>query len=269
MGAHHRNRHLKALLGFLLCLICCGSPVFAYDNPELLPKQSTPVVDLAKAFSANQRSNLENSLSEFETRTGWKLRVLTQYERTPGLAVREFWGLDERSLLVVADPRGGNLLNFNVGDALYALMPRPYWVELQTRSGNQYYVKEHGEDIAILDALGAVETCLDRGGCQFVPGLPAEQWLLTFITSLLGGVVAGFASYPKKEGELIAWPWLFLLSPLWIMLFGVFGIAPVISRTSEALPLLRNCLGFFGGALAAYLIAQTAFGTSSNQENET
>ncbi|MFL0758946.1 MAG: TPM domain-containing protein, partial [Prochlorococcus sp.] len=124
MGAHHRNRHLKALLGFLLCLICCGSPVFAYDNPELLPKQSTPVVDLAKAFSANQRSNLENSLSEFETRTGWKLRVLTQYERTPGLAVREFWGLDERSLLVVADPRGGNLLNFNVGDALYALMPR-------------------------------------------------------------------------------------------------------------------------------------------------
>ena len=269
MGAHHRNRLLEALLGFALCLICCASPVVAFDNPELLPNKPTSVVDLAKAFSDTQRANLENSLDNFEERTGWKLRVLTQYERTPGLAVREFWGLDERSLLVVADPRGGNLLNFNVGDALYALMPRTYWVELQTRFGNQYYVKDHGEDIAILDALDAVETCLDRGGCQFVPGLPQEQWLLTFTTSLLGGVVAGIASYPKKEGELIAWPWLLLLSPLWVMLFGVFGIAPVVSRTSEVLPLLRNGLGFIGGALAAYLAAQAALGSSSDQETKT
>ena len=127
--------------------------------------------------------------------------MLTQYERTPGLAVREFWGLDESSLLLVADPRGGNLLNFNVGDAFFALMPRTYWVELQTRFGNQYYVKEHGEDGAILDALNAVEICLERGGCQVVPGLPTEQWLWTFTTSVLGGMIAGFAAYPKQGGR--------------------------------------------------------------------
>lgn len=269
MGAHQRQRPFKSLLACLLCLLCCAGSVYAYDNPELLPQQHTPVVDLAKAFSENQLTSLEKSLDEFETRTGWKLRVLTQYERTPGLAVREFWGLDERSLLVVADPRGGNLLNFNVGDALYALMPRTYWVELQTRYGNQYYVKDHGEDIAILDSLTAVETCLDQGGCQFVPGLPLEQWLLTFTTSLLGGVVAGLASYPRKEGELIAWPWLLLASPLWIMLFGIFGIAPVVSRTSDLLPLLRNGLGFGGGAVAAYLFAQATLGDRQKRESET
>ena len=65
------------------------------------------------------------------------------------------------SLVLIADPRGGNLLNFNVGEALFALMPRTYWVELQTRFGNQYYVRDHGEDGAITDALDAVAICLE------------------------------------------------------------------------------------------------------------
>ena len=59
-----------------------------------------------------------------------------------------------------------------------------------------------------------------------------------------------------KKGDLIAWSWLLLLSPLWVMLFGVFGVAPVVTRTNELLPLLRNGLGFLGAAVAAYLIAQ-------------
>ena len=87
--------------------------------------------------------------------------------------------MDERSLLLVADPRGGNLLNFNVGEAYFALMPRLFWVELQTRFGNQYYVRDNGEDGAILEAISSVENCLNRGGCQVVPGLPKEQWLWT------------------------------------------------------------------------------------------
>ena len=172
--ATHRFRTLWAAVLILMIAIGASSPALAYDNPDLLPDHPTPVIDLARALSDNQRDGLEQSLDQFEQDTGWKLRVLTQYERTPGLALREFWGLDERSLLLVADPRGGNLLNFNVGDAFFALMPRTYWVELQTRFGNQYYVKDHGEDGAILDALNAVEICLERGGCQVVPGLPLE-----------------------------------------------------------------------------------------------
>ena len=87
--------------------------------------------------------------------------------------------------------------------------------------------------------------------------------------SIFGGVIAGFAGYPRKEEQTIAWSWMLLLSPLWLMLFGVFGIAPVITRTSEILPLLRNTLGFLAGGVAAYLIAQQTFGRRlSNQDNE-
>nr|YP_002048781.1 hypothetical protein PCC_0119 [Paulinella chromatophora]ACB42571.1 hypothetical protein PCC_0119 [Paulinella chromatophora] len=252
--------YLKIVLPLIVCLLIPISPAFSYDNPQLLPDHPTPVIDLAKVFTSGQRETLEQRLEKFEADTEWKIRVLTQYDLTPGLAIKGFWGLDERSLLLVADPRGGNLLNFNIGDALFALMPRTYWVELQTRFGNQYYVREHGEDGAIIDALTAVESCLKRGGCQVVPGLPKEQWVLTLVASLVGGLVAGFAAYPRKQDEQIAWSWLLLLSPLWLMLFAVFGIAPVVTRTSELLPLFRNGLAFIGGMVAAYLIAQQTVG---------
>ena len=236
------------------------APAFAYDNPDLLPDHPTPVIDLAKALTDGQRGELEKELDAFEAGNGWKLRVLTQYERTPGLAVKDFWKLDERSLVLVADPRGGNLLNFNVGDALFALMPRTFWVELQTRYGNQYYVRDHGEDGAIVDSLHSVMGCLEKGGCQVVPGLPQEQWLLTLWTSILGGLIVGFAAFPRQEGRKVEWVWVLLLSPLWVILFGVFGVAPIVTRTSDLLPLARNGLGFLGGAVAAYLIAQQTVG---------
>ncbi len=267
MGIKNRIRPFCGLIALLVSLTLCGS-VFAYDNPDLLPENPTPIIDLAKTLSSNQRLKLEKSLNDYEKETGWKIRVLSQYERTPGIAVRKFWDLDERSLLVVADPRGGNLLNFNVGDALYALMPRTFWVELQTRYGNQYYVKDHGEDGAILDAISSVETCLDKGGCQVVPGLPKEQWLFTLTTSILGGVIAGLAAFPRKAGDTIAWPWLLLLSPLWMMLFGVFGVAPVVTRTNEVLPLLRNCLGFIASLIASYLFAQATVGKHLNTNTD-
>jgi hypothetical protein len=254
------KRRLVAGLLALFCLLLGEAPASAADNPELLPDHPTPVIDLARSFTDGQRTSLEQHLSQVEADTGWKLRVLTQYERTPGLAVREFWNLDERSLLLVADPRGGNLLNFNVGDALFALMPRTYWVELQTRFGNQYYVRDHGEDGAIVDALAAVEICLERGGCQVVPGLPTEQWVLTLATSILGGLIVGFVAYPRQPGRVVEWAWVLLLSPLWVILFGVFGVAPIVTRTDDLLPLARNALGFLGAIAVGYLLAQTVLG---------
>ena len=263
MGPKWRRHFFVAFL-FLVVSCFWAYPAQAYENPELLPDHQTPIIDLARAFSAKQLTNMEERLDQLELNSGWKIRILTQYERSPGLAIKNFWGLDERSLLLVADPRGGNLLNFNVGDAYFAMMPRTYWVELQTRFGNQYYVKDHGEDGAIIDAINAVEICLERGGCNVVPGLPVEQWLWTFSTSVLGGLIAGFASYPRKKGQNIAWGWLLLVSPLWVMLFGIFGVAPVITRTSEILPLLRNSLGFISSSVGAYFIAQLTVGGSLN-----
>ena len=256
------KKSLKRAIIFCLGLVTMFSMVgsaFAFDNPELLPKEQTPIIDLAKTLSEKQRLDLESSLNSYEQETGWKIRVLSQYEKTPGLAVKDYWNLDETSLLIIADPRGGNLLSFNVGDAYFALMPRIFWVELQTRFGNQFYVKDNVEDGAILSSIQAVESCLDRGGCEVVPGLPQEQWQWTLLTSLLGGIIAGFAASPRKENESFSIGWLLLLSPLWIMLFGIFGVAPVVIRTNDILPLMRNILGFIGSAIGAYLIAERKF----------
>jgi hypothetical protein len=265
-GRHLRQRLAAAVL--LLVLLLPAAPALAFDNPELLPDHPTPVIDLAKLLTDGERTDLASELDEFEQTSGWKLKVLTQYDRTPGLAIRDYWKLDDRSLLLVADERGGNLLNFNVGEALFALMPRTFWVELQTRFGNQYYVRDHGGDGAILDAIHAVQGCLVKGGCQVVPGLPREQWLLTFCTSVLGGLIVGFAAFPRQPDRRVEWAWVLLLSPLWLILVGVFGVAPIVTRTQDLMPLLRNGLGFLAAAVGAYGVAQLALGRHRDQEPE-
>jgi hypothetical protein len=256
MQQQFRHSLLKTLAVFFLA-ICTWAiaphAARAYDNPDLLPTTPTPIIDLAKSLTSIQQENLSSELENFESETGWKLRVLTQYDRTPGRAVREFWDLDDKSILLVADPRGGNLLNFNVGNDVYALLPRTFWVELQTRYGNQFFVRDHGEDGSILNSLNAIEGCLRDGGCRVVPGLPREQWILTLVTSTLGGVVLGFAAHPRKDRQNFSWQWALMFSPLWGILFVAFGIGPVVSRTSDWLPLLRNVLGFLLGAVVAYL----------------
>ncbi|PSB01808.1 TPM domain-containing protein [Merismopedia glauca] len=259
---------LISIAGFVLALgLWIVTPVaLAYNNPDLLPETQTPVIDLAKYFTNSQKDNLAKNLEAFETETGWKLRVLTQFDRTPGLALKEYWQLDDRSLLVVADSRGGNILNFNVGDDIYKLMPRTFWIELQTRFGNLYYVREHGEDEAVIDSLESIQTCLRQGGCQVVPGLPKEQWILTLATSILGGVICGFAAQPRKPGQIFAWQWALIFSPLWGILFVAFGIGPVVTRTSEWLPLFRNIAGFLIGVLVAYLTP--ILNRSSASENQ-
>ncbi len=253
-----RNLLLILLISLAICL-----PVKAVDNIDLLPDHQTPIIDLAKSLNNNERESLENKLEKYEKETGWKIKVITQYEESPGIAVRKFWDIDETSLIVVADPRGGNLLNFNVGEAYFALLPRIFWVELQTRFGNQFYVKEHGENGAIIDSINTIKNCLDKGGCNVVPGLPKEQWIWTFITSLLGGIVAGVAAVPRNSLKIIDWKWLLLFSPLWIMLFGVFGIAPVITRTSEILPLSRNIVSFLACSIIAYLLTSRSINKES------
>tara|TARA_Y100000589_G_scaffold191163_2_gene181044 strand:- start:5967 stop:6761 length:795 start_codon:yes stop_codon:yes gene_type:complete len=243
----------------LIIIVFFNNPSFAINNPELLPKENTPIIDLAKTLSPSQKESLEDNLNKFEKESGWKIKYLSQFESTPGLAIKDFWNLDDTSLLVIADPRGGNLLNFNVGDAYFPFLPRLFWVELQTRFGNQYYVRDHGEDGAVLDAINAVKICLNKGGCQVVPGLPKEQYIWTLCTSILGGLVAGFSAAPRKDNEFISIGFLALLSPLWGMLFGIFGLAPILSRTTNVLPLIKNSLAFTAAAICGYLLSQTLF----------
>jgi len=225
----------------------------AYNNPELLPDRPTPIIDLGKTLTDIQEERLAAELEAFERSTGWKLRVLTQFDRTPGRAIGDFWDLNEKTVLLVADLRGGNILNFNLGDDVYKLLPRTFWVELQTRYGNQFFVRDNGEDQSIIQSLESVKTCLSRGGCRVVPGLPREQWILTLITSVIGGLVCGVAAIPRKPGQVFAWQWALMFSPLWGILFIAFGIGPVIARTTDWLPLFRNVIGFLLGLMVAYL----------------
>jgi energy-converting hydrogenase Eha subunit A len=225
----------------------------AINNPEYLPDYETPVVDLANFLPQVQEESLVNNLNKFETDTGWKMRVLTQYDKIPGRAVIDYWGLDDKTILLVADGRGGNILAFSIGDAVYNLLPRTFWIELQTRFGNQYFVRENGENNAIVQSLDAVKQCLNQGGCQVVPGLPKEQWIFTLISSVLGGIILGAAAIPRKEGQIFSWQWALMLSPLWGILFIAFGIGPVVTRTAEWLPLFRNVMGFALGVVVAYM----------------
>ncbi|AFY72935.1 beta-propeller domain-containing protein, methanol dehydrogenase [Synechococcus sp. PCC 7502] len=246
-----------ACLAVLIITLSSPNSSYAIDAPELLPQQMTNVIDLGKFLSDFQETKLNKDITEFEAKTGWKLRVLTQVDLTPGRAVKDFWDLNERSVLLVADSRDRNLLNFNVGDEVYSLLPRGFWIELQSRYGNQFFVREQGQDQAILASLAAITTCLAQDGCNVVPGLPQEQWVLTLLTSILGGLIFGFAGQPRREGETFALRWALILTPLWGMLFVAFGIAPVISRTADWLPITRNVAGFIGGAIIAYLIPIT------------
>ena len=76
---------------------------------------------------------------------------------------------------------------------------------------------------------------------------------MTLITSVIGGVICGFAAQPREEGQIVAWQWALIFSPLWGILFLAFGIGPVVTRTSDWLPLVRNISGFLIGVLVAYL----------------
>jgi hypothetical protein len=250
-------RRLRVLLitTFIAITVWSIAPVAeAVENPQLLPDHPTNVIDLANNLTAIQEEKLDQELATFEQETGYKLRVLTQFDQTPGRAVKGFWGLDEKSVMLVADGRGGNILNFSVGEQIYPLLNRTFWVELQTRFGNQFFVRDNGEDQAILQTVKTLEGCLRQGGCSVVPGLPQEQWVLTLATSVIGGIVLGFVSQPRKPGEVFAWQWALIFSPLWGILFVSFGIGPVVTRTADWLPLARNFLGFIGGAIVAYLI---------------
>ncbi|KAH8485196.1 hypothetical protein H0E87_026839, partial [Populus deltoides] len=75
------------------------------NKPELLPKEFTTVIDVAGFLSDGQEKRLAEEISDIEKDTGFKLRVLAQnYPDTPGLAIRDFWQVDDRTVVFVADP---------------------------------------------------------------------------------------------------------------------------------------------------------------------
>ncbi|XP_062167550.1 thylakoid lumenal 15.0 kDa protein 2, chloroplastic [Alnus glutinosa] len=148
-------------LGLSLAGVEVAEAKVGVNKPELLPKEFSPVIDVAGFLSDGQEKRLVQEIGDIEKDTGFKLRVLAQnYPETPGLAIKDFWQVDDRTIVFVADPTFGNILNFNVGASIDLDIPRSFWSRLAGKYGNIFYWKEKGEDASIEAAVMAISNCL-------------------------------------------------------------------------------------------------------------
>ncbi|KAF5208327.1 Thylakoid lumenal 15.0 kDa protein 2 protein [Thalictrum thalictroides] len=143
------------------CGIAEAAAKVGVNKPELLPKEFSPVIDVAGFLTSGQEKRLAQEIADIEKTTGFKLRVLAQnYPDTPGLAIRDFWQVDDRTIVFVADPTFGNILNFNVGATVDLDIPRSFWSRLAGKYGNIFYWREKGEEASIEAAVMAISSCL-------------------------------------------------------------------------------------------------------------
>ncbi|XP_041025870.1 thylakoid lumenal 15.0 kDa protein 2, chloroplastic isoform X1 [Juglans microcarpa x Juglans regia] len=179
-------------VGLSLAGIGVAEAKVGVNKPELLPKEFSPVIDVAGFLSDGQEKRLAQEIDDIEKDTGFKLRVLAQnYPETPGLAIKDFWQVDDRTIVFVADPTFGNILNFNVGASIDLDIPRSFWSRLAGKYGNIFYWKEKGEDASIEAAVMAISNCLkepvgpnncSEGTCIYLPHLPALQKIICCIS---------------------------------------------------------------------------------------
>uniref|UniRef100_A0A0E0LLM3 TPM domain-containing protein n=1 Tax=Oryza punctata TaxID=4537 RepID=A0A0E0LLM3_ORYPU len=143
------------------CFVGIVNAKAGVNKPELLPKEFTTVIDVAGFLSPGQENRLRQEIEDLEKDTGYKLRVLAQnYPDTPGLAIKDFWQVDDQTIVFVADPTFGNIINFNVGALVDLDIPRSFWSRVSGKYGNMFYWKEKGEDASIEAAVMAVSRCL-------------------------------------------------------------------------------------------------------------
>lgn len=164
---HSKPLHFALSGALSLCLLLGGAEIAeaatkaGVNKPELLPKEFSTVIDVAGFLSDGQEKRLAQEIADLEKDTGFKLRVLAQnYPDTPGLAVKDFWQVDDSTVVFVADPTFGNILNFNVGATVDLDIPRSFWSRLAGKYGNIFYWREKGEDASIESAVMAISSCL-------------------------------------------------------------------------------------------------------------
>ncbi|KAK4537108.1 hypothetical protein CDCA_CDCA11G3133 [Cyanidium caldarium] len=133
------------------------------NRPDLLPKGPVQtVIDRERFLVTGQRERLRRQIQQLEADTGIKVRLLTQrYPETPGLAIKDYWGVDENTVVMVVDFFGGvgGILKFNIGANVDKVVPPGYWSSLSNKYGNKFYLEKNGVDMAI---VGAVEEGIAR-----------------------------------------------------------------------------------------------------------
>jgi uncharacterized membrane protein YgcG len=117
---------MTSLRSFIVLLaLLFAAPVHAEMQ---LPQPARPVVDLTDTLTAKDEQQLTKTITKLEKDLHWKVRVLTinlKYrsgtdpytlkDQTPGRTVKPYWGLDDRSILVVMNTREDNPLNLMSG----------------------------------------------------------------------------------------------------------------------------------------------------------
>jgi hypothetical protein len=154
----------------MTCALALGAPVGidagarleGVNNPNLLPAgPAVPVLDVAGYLTPGDVKRLTTEVTSIERDTGVKLRVLAQaYPQTPGLAVKDYWGVDDDTVVFVADPGLGNILNFSVGANVDLDVPPSFWTRLANKYGTKFYWSDKGEEASISAAVSAIDQCL-------------------------------------------------------------------------------------------------------------
>ena len=177
-----------ALTGFGLALapiqpLCVPNAIArpeGVNRPDLLPKGPvSPLIDVGNFLAKGQERRVVEKLNALEKKTGYKLRVLCQaYPETPGLAIKDYWKLDDDSIVLVVDRGEGfnrkgipsNIINLNIGKNVeMAGLSNQFWNRVTNKLGNQPYVKAVGADAAVLNTVEAITYCLETADCTDVP----------------------------------------------------------------------------------------------------
>ncbi|KAF8674741.1 hypothetical protein HU200_048022 [Digitaria exilis] len=181
---------LAVCFNFLLAVVDSANARTGVNKPELLPKEFTTVIDVAGFLSSGQENRLRQEIEDLEKDTGYKLRVLAQnYPDTPGeffyplygrilgflsvlstlppfknicnhgmvgLAIKDFWQVDERTIVFVADPT----FVFGHFSNIYVVAKYVWICEQFTEDIFVHLDRYQGEDASIEAAVTAISRCL-------------------------------------------------------------------------------------------------------------
>eukprot|EP00667_Euglena_gracilis_P016356 EG_transcript_17105 len=177
-GLPSRRQTLAAAASALVAARAGGAQAQAEGDNDLDAASLLPpgppmnVVDKVQLLTNSQMKEATRLIDGVEARYGVKLRVLIQKSPLPpgrrrrwaallSEAVSEYWQADRNTVILIVDDSFPNLLHFIADEKLPVgpsyWRPGRFWIHLASDYGTLKYVRENGEDQAVLNALRAID----------------------------------------------------------------------------------------------------------------